>query len=88
MSVRNGFAIEIYGFTHSLHTSSARTAHDTITMEVEDSEDTARGLRQYESSCTETVNCSTKDKWMKDNKITATRNDLCVSTRAIYFSDL
>ena len=27
MSVRNGFMIEIYGFTHSLHTFLAHTAH-------------------------------------------------------------
>ena len=87
MYVRNRFAIEIYRFTYSLHTSSARTAHDAIMMEVEHSEDTARGLRQNESSCMETVNCSAKDKRMKDNKITATRNDLCVSTRTIYFGD-
>ena len=50
MYVHNGFAIEIYGFTHSLHTSSARAAHDAITMEVEDLEDAARGLWQNESS--------------------------------------
>ena len=55
-------------------------------MMIEDSEDTGRGLHQNESSCMETVNCSTKDKRMKDDKITATRNDLCVSTRAIYFA--
>ena len=47
MYVRNEFAIEIYGFMHSLHTSSARAVHDVIMMEVEDSEDTARGLRRY-----------------------------------------
>ena len=55
-------------------------------MMIEDSEDTGRGLRQNESSCVEMVNCSTKDKRMKDDKITATRNDLCVSIQVIYFA--
>ena len=38
-SVRYGFTIEIYGFTHSLCTSLTRAAHDAIAMniEVEDS---------------------------------------------------
>ena len=53
VSVRNGFTIEICRFTHSLRTSSARAAHDTIAMEikVKDSEDTRR--RQNESRCME-----------------------------------
>ena len=37
MSVRYGFTIEIYRFTHSLCTSLARAAHDAIAVEVEDS---------------------------------------------------
>ena len=51
--VRNGFTIEIYGFTRSLRTSLARAAHDAIAMdiEVEDSEDRRR--RQNESRCME-----------------------------------
>ena len=53
MSVRYGFTIEIYGFTHSLRTSLACAVHDTIAMEikVEDSEDRRR--RQNESRCME-----------------------------------
>ena len=45
MYVRDRFMIEIYGFTHSLRTSSACAAHDAIV--VEDSEDRRR--RQNES---------------------------------------
>ena len=37
MSVRYGFIIEIYRFMHSLHTSLAHAAHDTIVVKVEDS---------------------------------------------------
>ena len=33
MSVRNGFMIEIYGFTHSLHTFLACVTHGAIAME-------------------------------------------------------
>ena len=32
ISVRYGFTIGIYGFTHSLRTSLARAAHDAIAM--------------------------------------------------------
>ena len=41
MSVRYGFTIEIYTFTHSLRTSLACAAYDAIVMEikVEDSDD-------------------------------------------------
>ena len=52
MSVRNGFTIEIYGFTRSLRTSLARTARDTIAMEVE-VEYSDRRRRQNESRCME-----------------------------------
>ena len=40
-SVRYGFTIEIYGFTHTLPIFLARAAHDAIAhaMEVEDLED-------------------------------------------------
>ena len=33
MYTHNRFTTKIYGFTHSLHTSLACTAHDAITME-------------------------------------------------------
>ena len=55
MSVRYGFTIEMYEFTHSLRTSLARAAHDAIAMEleieVEDSED--RRQCQNKSRCME-----------------------------------
>ena len=55
MSVRYGFTIEIYRFTHSLRTFLARAAHDAIAMEleieVEDLED--RRQRQNKSRCME-----------------------------------
>ena len=55
MSVRYGFTIEIYEFTHSLRTSLARTTHDAIAMEleieVEDLED--RRQRENKSRCME-----------------------------------
>ena len=50
MSVRYGFTIEIYGFTHSLCTSLARAAY-AMEIEVEDSEDRRRW--QNESRCME-----------------------------------
>ena len=76
--VRNGFTIEIYRFTHSLHTSLVRVAHDSIAMEVkvDDSED--RRQCQNESRLL--------NKRMKDDKITVTRNNLHFSTRVIYFA--
>jgi len=84
VSVRNGFTIEICGFTHSLRTSLARVAHDVIVMEAEvkDSEDRRR--RQNEFRCME--DGSLLNKRMKDDKIMVTRNDLCVSTQTIYFA--
>jgi len=51
MSVRNGFTIEIYGFTHSLHTFSVSATHDDIAMEVEDSD--VRRRHQNKSRCME-----------------------------------
>ena len=46
MSVRYGFTIEIYRFTHSLRTFLPHAAHDAIAcdghIEVEDSEDRSR----------------------------------------------
>ena len=59
MSVRNGFTIEIYGFTHSLRTSLARAAHDAImigvkVLRIEDDVRTS-------SEIWNTVNCSTKE---------------------------
>ena len=42
MYVCNGFTIEIYGFTHSLHTFLAHAAHNAIAMEVEDWENGRR----------------------------------------------
>ena len=34
MCVHNGFTIEIDRFTHNVHTSLSRAAHDAITTEV------------------------------------------------------
>ena len=59
MSVRYGFTIEIYEFTHSLRTSLARAAHDAIAIEVEDSK-TEDGARTSPETW-KTVNCSTKE---------------------------
>ena len=49
MSVRYGFTIEIYGFTHSLHTFLAHAVMmQPRAMEVEDSEQSEdRSRRQY-----------------------------------------
>ena len=47
MSVRNGCTIEIYGFTHSLHTFLACAAHNAIMMEVEDWEDSSLVPKHY-----------------------------------------
>ena len=44
MSVRNRFTIEIYGFTHSLHTFVAHAAHDAIARNV------GQGLRGQKST--------------------------------------
>ena len=41
--------IEIYGFTHSLHTSLACAGHDAITMEVEVENSEDRRRRQNKS---------------------------------------
>jgi len=55
MSVPNGFAIEIYGFMHSLrtfwHVLLRMPSRDGVEIEVEDSEDRRR--RQNESRCME-----------------------------------
>ena len=51
MYVCYGFMIEIYGFTHSLHTSLARAAYDAITMENEVKDSDRRW--QNESRCME-----------------------------------
>ena len=95
MYVRNEFAIEIYGLRivyillqHVPLMMPSRWRSRTRRMLLEDSAVILLSIILcLLLSCMETVNCSTKDKRMKDNKITATRNDLCVSTRAIYFGD-
>ena len=84
MSVCNGFTIEIYGFMHSLctfwHMPLRMPSRDGMEIEVEDSE--YRRRRQNESRHME--NGQMLNIKMKD-KITMTRNDLLVTTRAIYF---
>ena len=51
MSVRYGFTIEIYEFTHSLRTFLPCAAHNAIArdshIEVEDSEDRSRRQNKY-----------------------------------------
>ena len=47
--VRIGFMIEIYGFMHSLLTSSPRATRDAFVMGVEGSEDRRRS--QNKSRC-------------------------------------
>ena len=83
MSVCYGFTIEIYGFTHSLRTSLAHAAYDSITMENEVKDSDRRW--QNESRCME--DGYLLNKRMKDNKIMVERNNLHISTRAIYFGD-
>ena len=63
---------EIYRYTHSLRTSPPRPAYDARSWSIEDSK--GRIWRQNKSRC------------MEDDKKTATRNDLRVSTGAIYFA--
>ena len=86
MSVRNGFTIEIYRFMHSLrtfwHVPLRMPSRDGMEIEVEDSEDRRR--RQNKSRCME--DGQLLNKRMKDDKITVTRNDLRVTTRAIYLA--
>ena len=60
MSVRNGFTIEIYGFTHSLRTSSARAAQDAFAMELRSKIPVEDYARTSPDVAMETVNCSTK----------------------------
>ena len=78
MSVRYGFTIEIYGFTHIFHTFLAR--HDAIMRDglgaVGGQKLTPVLVQRYERWLT------TQQK-MKDNKITVTGDDLQVCTRVI-----
>ena len=86
MSVRNGFTIEMYGLMHSLrtfwHMPLRMPSGDGMEIEFEDSKDKRR--RQNVSRCME--DGLLPNKRTKDDKITATRNDLDVTTRAIYFA--
>ena len=77
MSVGYGFTIEIYGFTHSLHTFMARAAHDAITR------DGCRGVGGQKSTPIRVQSAQQKDERGQDN---GDRGRLQVSTRVMYFA--
>ena len=55
-----GFTIEIYGFTHRLHTSLACAAHDAIMMEVEVEDLRIEDDARTSPEIWKLVNCSTR----------------------------